>query len=118
MIHDQREVKLDKICTISTLLAVILAIVAAFVSIPMAAAILLVLGGIGALNTSGNPDLRLRIYAAAIVLTLGAGALAQIPVVGVSLADIFSGVGMAFVGASVVAVTLAIIRSIQVNLLK
>jgi hypothetical protein len=109
---------LDKICTISNLLAVVLAIVAAFVSIPMSDAALLVLGGIGALNTSNAPDLRLRIYAAAIVLILGAKSLAAIPAVGTSLAGIFSGVATVFIGASVVAITLAIIRQIRTNLLK
>ena len=109
---------MEKICTISTLLAVVLAIACAFVSIPMSAAALLILGGIGALNTSNKPDLRLRIYGAAIVLILGAKSLAAIPVAGDPLAAIFSGVGSAFVGASVVCITLAIIYTARSNLLK
>src|SRR5665213_2012201 len=96
------EGNLEKIFAISTLLAVIVAIVSAFVTIPDLNAILLILGGSGALNTLNAPDLRLRIYAAAVVLMLGARALADIPVVGDTLATIFSGVGTAFVGASVV----------------
>ena len=109
---------MDKIFAISNLLAFILAIVAAFVSIPMAGAILLILGGISALNTAGNPELRVRIYLAATVLMLGAKSLAEIPAIGTYLADIFSGVAMAFVGASVVAITLAIARAVRTSLLK
>jgi hypothetical protein len=109
---------LDKICTISTLLAVILAIASAFVAVPYSAAILLVLGGIGALNTSNKPDLRLRIYAAAIILIIGAKTLVEIPAVGLSLATIFTGVGIAFIGASMVGITLALGYSAKSNLLK
>jgi hypothetical protein len=109
---------LDKIFAISTLLAVIVAIVSAFVAIPDLNAILLILGGIGALNTLDAPDLRLRIYAAAVVLMLGARALADIPAVGDYLATIFSGVGTAFVGASVVGITLAIYGMTRSRLLK
>jgi hypothetical protein len=109
---------LEKIFAVSTLLAVIVAIVSAFVVIPDLNAILLILGGIGALNTMNAPDLRLRIYAAAIVLMLGAKSLAEIPAVGDYLATIFSGVGTAFVGASVVSITLAIIGMTRSRLLK
>ena len=105
---------MDKIYTISTLLAVILAIVAAFVSIPMAAAALLILGGIGAINNA--PDLRLRIYGATIVLILGAKALEAIPAVGVPLAAIFAGVATALIGASVVGVTLGICQLMKAKL--
>ena len=105
---------MTKIYTISTLLAVILAIVAAFVSIPMAAAALLILGGIGAINNP--PDLRLRIYAATIVLILGAKTLTAIPAVGDPLAAIFAGVAIALTGASVVGVTLGIYQSLRTNL--
>ena len=109
---------MDKICTISTLIAVILAIVCAFVSVPMSAAALLILGGIGALNTTNKPDLRLRVYAAAIILVLGAKALMDIPVAGVPLAAIFSGVATAFIGASVVGITLAIVQTARANIPK
>ena len=105
---------MTKIYTISTLLAVILAIVTAFVSVPMAAAALLILGGIGAIDNP--PDLRLRIYAATIVLILGAKTLTAIPVVGDPLAAIFAGVAIALTGASVVGVTLGIYQSLRTNL--
>ena len=107
---------MDKIYPASTLLAVILAIVSAFVSVPMSAAALLVLGGIGALKNS--PEVRLRVYAAAIVLILGAKSLAAIPVVGDPLAAIFSALATALVGASVVGVTLGISHVIKLGLMK
>jgi hypothetical protein len=105
---------LNKIYMISTLLAVILAIVTAFVSIPMSAAALLILGGIGALNNP--PDLRLRIYGATIVLILGAKSLSAIPMAGDYLAAIFAGVAIALTGASVVGVTLGIYQLARTNL--
>lgn len=109
---------MDKICTIAILLAVLLAIVAAFVAIPYIAAVVLVLGGIGGLNTADKPEYRVRIYTAAIVLIAGAHLLGAIPAVGDYLAAIFAGVGTMFVGASVVAVTLAIAVQARANLLK
>lgn len=108
------EEELSKITTISTLLAVILAIVTAFVSIPMSAAALLILGGFGAINNP--PDLRLRIYGATIVLLLGAKSLTAIPVAGDPLAAIFAGVAIALTGASVVGVTLGIYQLVRTNL--
>ena len=109
---------MEKIFAISTLLAVLLAIVSAFVSVPMSAAALLILGGIGALNNTNHPDLRLRIYAAAILLILGAKTLTAIPVVGDPLAAIFSGIAIAVTGASVVGIALAIYQLIKSNLTK
>jgi hypothetical protein len=111
-----REEILQKVYTISTLVAVILAIVAAFVSIPMAAAIMLVLGGIGGLDNANAPDVRLRIYAATIVLVLGAKSLTAIPAVGAPLAAIFGGVALVLVGASVVGITLAIVQLVRTRL--
>lgn len=111
---DIQEGELSKITTISTLLAVLIAIATAFVSIPMSAAALLVLGGLGAINNP--PDLRLRIYAATIVLLLGAKSLTAIPAVGDPLAAIFAGVAIALTGASVVGVTLGIYQLVRTNL--
>ncbi len=99
------------------LLAFLIAIISAFVSIPNAAAILLVLGGIGALGSAGDPALRLRIYAAGTILILGAQALDAIPVIGAALANIFSAFGTVFIGASVVCITLAVIQLLRANLL-
>ena len=109
---------MDKICNIAILLAFVVAIIGAFVDIPYATAILLILGAIGGLNTADKPEYRVRIYGAAIVLILGAKLLAEIPAIGAYLASIYADVGAAFVGASVVAITLAIALQIRTNLLK
>ena len=108
---------MQKLSAISLLIAVILAIVTAFVSIPMAAAVLLILGGIGGLDNINAPDVRLRIYAATIVLLLGDKSLTAIPAVGDPLAAIFGGIGLALVGASVVGLTLAIAQLLRTRLL-
>jgi len=109
---------MQKIFVISTLLAVLLAIVSAFVAVPNSAALLLVLGGVGALNNGKSPDLRLRIYAAGIILILGAKMLTAIPVVVEPLAAIFSGVAIVFVGASVVGITIAVYQLVRSGLTK
>jgi len=109
---------MQKIFVISTLLAVLLAIVSAFVAVPNSAAALLVLGGIGALNNGKSPDLRLRIYAAGIILILGAKSLTAIPVVGEPLAAIFTGVSLVFIGASVVGITIAVYQLVKSGLTK
>ena len=107
---------MNKIYTISTLLAVILAIVSPFIHIPWSAAGLLILGGIGAINNP--PDLRLRIYTATVILILGGKSLTNIPVVGDSLAAIFVGVALALTGASIVGVTVGIFQLLKTNLSK
>ena len=107
---------MNKIYTISTLLAVILAIVSPFVNIPHSAAGLLILGGIGAINNP--PDLRLRIYTATVILILGGKSLTNIPVVGDTLAAIFVGVALALTGASIVGVSLGIFQLLKTNLSK
>ncbi|MBV9550344.1 MAG: hypothetical protein JO256_11805 [Alphaproteobacteria bacterium] len=109
---------MDKICNLAILLAFLLAIVAAFVAIPGATTILLILGGIGAVNTADKPDYRVRIYTAAIVLILGAHMLTDIPAIGGSLATIFAGFAVVLVGASVVAIPLAIATQLKNNLLR
>ncbi|HET7085230.1 MAG TPA: hypothetical protein VFI23_10700 [Rhizomicrobium sp.] len=113
-----REEKLDKLYAISILVAVVVAIAAAFVSIPNAAAIMLVLGGIGALAFINAPDVRLRVYAATIVLVLAAKSLSAIPVAGDPLAAIFAGVAIVLTGASIVGITVAISQVIKTSLVK
>jgi hypothetical protein len=95
---------MGKLSDAARALAVLAAIVGAFVTLPSAAAILLVLGGISALDNSGD---NVKIYTSAIVLTVGAASLSAIPVVGSYLVAIFSGLGTALVGASVVGITLS-----------
>ena len=109
---------MDKICNIAILLAFLLAIAAAFVAIPSIGALLLVLGGIAALNSADKPEYRVRVYGAAIVLLMGAHQLSALPAIGDMLAAIFANVATAFVGMSVVAIVLAIAAQAKSNLLK
>ena len=109
---------MDKICNIAILLGFIVAIVSAFVAIPNLVAILLVLGAIGALNTADKPEYRVRLYGAGIILILGAPMLTQIPAAGPPLAAIFTALSAVFVGASVVAITLAVVFQLKNNLFK
>ena len=87
-------------------LAVILAIASAFVTAPLIPALLLVLGGIAALNN--NSEKNSRNFLMTIVLILGAGSLAAIPVIGATLATIFTSLGVAFIGASIVAIVVTL----------
>lgn len=97
---------MDKITAAARLLAVILAIVSAFFSNAYMAPLLLILGGIAAIgNTS---DRNLKNYLMTIVLILGASTLRVIPYVGTYLATIFSALAIAFVGASIIAITMTL----------
>lgn len=87
-------------------LAVILSIVSAFVSVPLTAPLLLVFGGIAAIKNDSERNA--RNFLITIVLLLGAKTLEVLPVVGVQLAAIFTSLGIAFVGASIVAIVITL----------
>ncbi|MBA2588408.1 MAG: hypothetical protein H0U98_07255 [Alphaproteobacteria bacterium] len=87
-------------------LAVILAIASAFVTAPLIPALLLILGGIAALNN--NAEKNSKNFLMTIVLILGAESLSAIPVIGVTLATIFGSLGTAFIGASFVAIVVTL----------
>ena len=87
-------------------LAIILAIVSAFVSVPATPALLLLLGGIAALQN--NSEKNARNFLMTIVLLLGADQLSAIPSIGPYLATIFGSLGTAFVGASIVAIVVTL----------
>jgi hypothetical protein len=106
----------DKICALARLLAVLLAIVTGFIMVPMAAVVLLVLGGISAID--GNSEQNSRTYLIAIVLPLGAGALTAIPAAGTALATIFDSLGLATVGAAIVAITITFALRIKSDWLR
>ena len=89
-------------------LAVLVAIAAAFVTIPQVALILLVLGAIAGLGNSGEDNIRVMLIA--IVLTIGAKSLEVIPEVGTYLAVIFGGIGVAAFGSVVTGVVLGLYR--------
>ena len=87
-------------------LAIILSIVSAFITVPATPALLLVLGGIAALQN--NSEKNIRNFLMTIVLLLGAEQLSAIPAIGAYLATIFESLGTAFVGASIVAIVVTL----------
>ena len=97
---------MSKISAIGRLLAVLVAIASAFVSNPIIAPLLLIFGGIAAIGNT--PDRNAKNYMITVVLILGASALQGFPYVGTALATIFESLGIAFVGASIIAITITL----------
>ena len=87
-------------------LAVILSVVSAFVSVPLTAPLLLIFGGIAAIKNDSERNA--RNFLITIVLLLGAKTLEVLPAVGPHLATIFTSLGIAFVGASIVAIVITL----------
>jgi hypothetical protein len=102
---------MNEISAAARAIAVILAIASAFVSVPLMATLLLVFGGIAAIKN--NSDKNTRNFLMTIVLLLGARSLQTIPVVGSYLATIFESLGIAFVGASIVAIVVTLAYRIK-----
>ena len=102
---------MQKVSAAARALAVILAIASAFIANPLVAPVLLVLGGIAAIGNT--PERNAKNYLITIVLLLGADALRDIPYAGTYLATIFAALGIAFVGASLVAITITLEYRIQ-----
>ncbi len=92
-------------------LAVILSIVSAFISVPLTAPLLLIFGGFAAIKN--NAERNAKNFLITIVLLLGAGTLKVLPYVGDYLVAIFTSLGIAFVGASIVAITITLILRIK-----
>lgn len=97
---------MEKFCALSRALAILIAIIAAFVAIPQTAVILLVLGGISAI--CNTPEENMRLYVVTLVLILGAKTLEVIPAIGTQLAAIFTNIGIATLGFSIVAISIRV----------
>lgn len=95
---------MEKFSAVGRALAVLLAIASAFVSNPIIAPLLLIFGGIAAIGNT--PDRNAKNYQMAIILLLGSNALEAMPYTGSYLATIFMSLGIAFVGASMVSITI------------
>ena len=95
---------MNMICAIARLIGIVVTIVAAFVTIPQAATILLVTGASSIL--SDKPEDYVRVIVAALLLMSGASALSEIPAIGAPLAAIFGNLGLFLVGSSVVAIAI------------
>lgn len=95
---------MDKLTGLSTVLAIILAVVAGVVPIPGldVGLVLVILGVIGGISTS--QDGAIRMYLAVLVLPAIAAGLGGIPAVGGYLAAIFANLAVAVTG---IAATLA-----------
>ena len=107
---------MSKVSAIGRLLAVLVAIVSAFVASPIIAPLLLIFGGIAAIGNT--PERNSKNYLMAIVLVLGANTLQGFPFVGSYLATIFESLGIAFVGASIIAITITLERRIVADWVK
>jgi hypothetical protein len=97
---------MSKVSAVGRLLAVLLAIASAFVSNPIIVPLLLIFGGIAAIGNT--PERNAKNYMMAIVLVLGASTLQGFPYVGTYLANIFESLGAAFIGASIIAITITL----------
>ncbi|HWE98912.1 MAG TPA: hypothetical protein VG248_03865 [Caulobacteraceae bacterium] len=99
---------MEKVWAGARALAVVVAIVGAFVTVPYIGVLLLVLGGFAAIGSTAENSM--RVYLIAAVLVLGSKELAVIPAVGTYLASIFGSIGTAAVGASVVSIAIGLYR--------
>ena len=97
---------MNEISAAARALAVILAIASAFVTAPLMVPLLLIFGGIAAIKN--NSEKNSRNFLMTIVLLLGAKSLDAIPAIGSYLATIFGSLGIAFVGASIVAIVVTL----------
>ena len=103
---------LNKLYAVARLLVVVVAIAAAFVTVPSVGAILLILGAIAGVGVAKED--RARLYLVALLLVVASKTLTEIPgVAGAYLSGIFGSLGTGYVGASVVALTLSLLASIK-----
>jgi hypothetical protein len=107
---------MNEICAAARALAVLLAIVSAFINVPLTAPLLLLFGGIAAIKNDSEKNTRNFIIT--LVLLLGAPTLAAIPAVGQPLAVMFASLGIAFVGASIVAIVITLALRIKKDWVK
>jgi hypothetical protein len=102
---------MDRIYSAARAIAVIYAIAGAAVVLPESALVLLILGGISALG-SASDDLQ-RTMITAVALNVCAPLLVNIPSIGQALATIFSGFGMAYAGAAIVGIAMALATRVR-----
>lgn len=101
----------NKVCAVARLAGLAVAVVAAFVAIPQAAAILIILGFVSGL--SYEPESRPAVLLAALVLVGLSGNLDAIPAVGTQLHAIFGNIGVAAVGASILIICRGLLERIK-----
>lgn len=101
---------MEKIFALATAVVVVLAVVAAFVQVPYAAIILMLLGVVTGAGISMSGKGSDHLFIVAIVLTVCADKLTIIPQAGVYLATIFGGIGLSTIGASMTVIGMGMIR--------
>jgi hypothetical protein len=99
---------MGKLYAAARAVAVLVAIAAAFTTVPYAAVILLVLGALAGIGNT--PEDNMRVMVISIVLAVGAKSLEAIPEAGTYLAVIFAGIGMATFGASITGIVMGLYR--------
>lgn len=102
---------MDKIYAAARAIAVIYAIVGAFMALPQSALVLLVLGGISALGSASEDNQ--RILLSAVALNICAPLLTAIPSAGDKLATIFGSFGIAYGGAALIGIAMALIGRVR-----
>jgi hypothetical protein len=107
---------MNKISALGRALAVLLAIASAFISNPIIVPLLIIFGGLAAIGNT--PERNSKNYLMTIVLILGSQTLQGVPYIGSYLATIFGSLGVAFVGASMIAITITLQQRIQRDWLK
>ena len=107
---------MEKVCALARLLAILVAIAAAFVAIPQVAPILLLLGAISGIDNTSQSSL--RVYVVTVVLILGAKSLEVIPGLGEPLAEIFGNIGTAMLGYSIVAIAIRMAMRVKADWIK
>jgi hypothetical protein len=99
---------MGKVYAAARALAVLVAIAAAFATIPYAAVILLALGFVSGVGNGAEDNV--RVFLIATVLTVGSKLLDAVPGVGGYLVTIFTGIGTAAFGAAVSGILLGLYR--------
>ena len=104
---------MNKVYALARLAAVLVAIAGAFVVVPQAALILLVLGGIAGIAV--DEDNRTRLYIVALTLSAISASklLDTIPTAGSYLTAIVGGLAIAYGGAAIVAILVALALRIK-----
>ncbi len=102
---------MSKVCGVARALAILLAIVAGFVTVPYAVPALLILGAISAITNT--QDQNRTVFLITIVLLAGAKGLTDLPMVGTYLSAMFGNLGTALVGASMLAIAIGAYRRVR-----
>jgi len=97
---------LDKLYAVARALALVVAIAGAFVVVPEATLLLVVLGIVAGVGVSSDDVSRVMITA--LVLSVGSKGLEAIPQIGASLSGILGSLGTAYMAAALTAIVIGI----------